>query len=252
LDESGDPFGWKQQRNFVLGGIAVHETQIYRLSNKLDQLQKEYFPDRQIPVEFHVTQIRNRKDEYSSFSEDEREEIISKVYSILAKQRFPRVILFATSLDVSALPNRAAATQINFENICKNFNLNLYHSMLHAKKTGKPFSKGLVIIDRGREKRYLQLFDEFRRSEEVEGYLANVVDIPYFGACSDTRMLQYADFVSNAVWRYYEYGDSEHIDQIKHLFYCGSENWPVSGLNHITKHDCDCYSCSFKDANEIK
>ena len=251
LDESGDPNGWKVQRNFVLGGIATHENEIYRLSNKLNELQKKYFPDRIIPVEFHATQIRNRKDAFRHFNREERIEIMSDVYSILQKEHFPNVILFATSINISAVRSQSHVTRTCFENVCQNFNLNLYNAMLIAKQKGTRFSKGLVIIDRGRERRYLQLFDEFRNEKEVEKYLANIVDIPYFAACSDTRMLQYADFIANAVWEYFEKGDCENIDKIRHLFYRGTRTWAVPGLNHITNEDCDCYSCEFKRENGI-
>ena len=59
LDESGDPRGWSDQRNFVLGGISVHESQIYTLSKEFDDLQEEFFPGIQLPIEIHATVIRN-------------------------------------------------------------------------------------------------------------------------------------------------------------------------------------------------
>ena len=91
------------------------------------------------------------------------------------------------------------------------------------------------------------LFSEFKKSKDVETYLANIVDIPYFAACSETRMLQLADFVSNAVWRYIEKGITQEIDKIKHLFYVGPVAFPISGFTHITQDtSCACIACDFK------
>jgi hypothetical protein len=232
--------------------MSVYEGQIYSLSKKLDDLQKKYFPGIEIPIEFHSHWIRTGKGQFRSFSPEERENIISDVYSILEKEHFPNVIAFATVLDITAVINPAQVTRTCFENICQNFNLNLYHAMKISQAKGMQFSKGLVIIDRGREKQYRQLFSEFKSEELVQKHLANIVDIPYFAACSDTRMLQYADFIANAAWRYYEKDDSSLIDKIIHLFYRGPKTYPVPGLNHITKKTCECYSCKFKKTNRIE
>jgi hypothetical protein len=105
----------------------------------------------------------------------------------------------------------------------------------------------MLIIDRGRENQYLQIYSEFKKSEIVEVYLGNIIDIPYFGACSETRMLQIADFCANAVFRYYESGITQEMDTILPRFYKGPRYHPTFGLNHITNEKmCQCYACSLK------
>ena len=208
LDESGSPNSWGVQKNFVLGGLSVHEPHVYRLSKELNELQEKHFPDRKVSLEYHATKIRSGKGPYfNEFSQSERNDMMHDVYSILEKEHFPNVILFATSIDISAVINQSQVTRTCFEDVCQNFNLNLYNAMKLAQQKGSTFSKGLIIMDRGREKHYLELFNEFRSEKEVEKYLGNIIDIPYFTACSDTRMLQYADFIANAVWRYFEKDD---------------------------------------------
>ena len=77
--------------------------------------------------------------------------------------------------------------------------------------------------------------------------MPNVIDVPYFSPATETRMLQLADFVANAVWRYYEHGVTMDINKIKHLFSIGTEGWPVPGFNHLTKDkNCKCIACTFK------
>ena len=46
----------------------------------------------------------------------------------------------------------------------------------------------------------------------------NVTDIPYFAPARNTRLLQVADFVVNAVFGRYEQGYTHHFDQLAPLF----------------------------------
>ncbi len=41
LDESGGPYSWNVQKNFVLGGVAIHEGQIYNLTKAMNDLQEK-------------------------------------------------------------------------------------------------------------------------------------------------------------------------------------------------------------------
>jgi len=242
LDESGGPNSWNVQKNFVLGGVAVHEGQIYSLTKELNDLQEKYFPDIPVSIEFHVSPIRGGKGpHFGKFDKETREEIIDSVYEIISKQYFPNLIAFATDIDISAVKNPTQVSHSCFESVCQSFNLYLYHQY----KKHIP-SKGLLVIDRGREKQYLSQFNEFRDSEAVQKYLGNVVDIPYFTACAETRMLQLADFVANAVWLYYEKGITKQMDKILPRFYRGPSYQIMSGLNHIIEgEECECYACNF-------
>lgn len=244
LDESGGPNSWNVQKNFILGGVAIHEGQIYKLTKALNELQEKYFPGITVPIEFHVTPIRRgQRPHWNNFSESERTQIINDVYSIMEKTYYPNLIVFATCIDISAVKDANQVSRACFENVCQSFN----KFLIHQYKRGE-LAKGLLIIDRGREKQYLQYFGEFKKATEVEKFLGNIVDIPYFGACSETRMLQLADFASNAIFRYYEDEDRTTFDKIIPRFYKGPRYDPILGLTHITNtKDCDCYACYHED-----
>ena len=253
LDESGDPYGWNDQFNFVLGGISVHESYIYSITRQLNELQQEYFPGIKIPLEFHVDIIRRgRKKPYKLFSPEEREELIAKVYDIIAKIKSPGLVTFASSIHLSAVENRDLVCKQCFTDVCTNFNHFLYNEMIFNQKRGMPFSKGLLIIDRGREKRYREHYHEIKTEPGAVHHLPSIVDVPYFSACAETRMLQVSDFISNAVYRYLERNITQEFDKIKNTFYQGTPEYPCSGFNHITNDACTCMSCQFKKANGIK
>lgn len=230
------------QSNFVLGGVAVHEGQIYTLTREFNAIQEKYFPGITVLINFHVSLIRRGKGpHFNKFDEETREQIIDDVYHVIQKQYFPNLIAFATSIDISAVRSPSQVCRDCFKDVCQNFNRFLYHQY----KKSIP-SKGLLIIDRGREIQYRQIYSEFKKSELVEEYLGNVVDVPYFSACRETRMLQIADFVANAVFRYYESDITKQMNKILPRFYRGPRYHPTSGLSHITNDEnCDCYACSY-------
>mgnify|MGYP006302027071 FL=1 len=143
LDESGGPNSWQVQKNFVIGGVAIHEGQIYSISKQLDDIQKKYFPDIHVPIEFHVSPIRHGKGpHFNNFSKETREKIISDLYEIIHRQHYPNLIAFATSMNISMVRSPSQVCQNCFENVCQNFNLYLYHQY----KRNNP-SKGLLVIE---------------------------------------------------------------------------------------------------------
>jgi hypothetical protein len=107
-------------------------------------------------------------------------------------------------------------------------------------------TKGLLIIDQTREREYRELVSDFKRHGIKSGYLDNVVDIPYFARCHETRMLQLADFCTSAVFQYYERGENEHLSAILPRFDRRQKDYPPDGLKHITKNACNCPACSWR------
>lgn len=241
LDESGNPNGWQEQKNFVLGGVAIHEGQIYGLSKQLDAIQEKYFPGILISINFHATDIRRGKGHFKDFTPDTRDQILRDVYSVIHNSRFPNLVAFATVMNISAVQNAMQVRRETLEDVCLRFNTFL----IRFAKAGTP-TKGLLIIDRHREDEYRQLIGDFQNSGTKAGYIGNIVDIPYFARCHMTRMLQLADFCVNAVFRFYERNDSRYFDMIQPRFDRRHKNHPPDGLKHITNEPCSCIACAWR------
>lgn len=241
LDESGEPNSWQVQKHFVLGGVAIFEGEIYGLTEELNAIQNKYFPGITIPITFHATEIRNGKGHFRKFTPEIREQILADVYNVIRNTRFPSLIAFATALNISAVQNTMQVRRDTLEDICQRFNTFLRRQF----KKGHP-AKGLLIIDRNRAEQYRQLIADFQRSGTKYGYLGNIVDIPYFARCHETRMLQLADFCAYAVFRNYEREDTTYLDIIQPRFDRRHKNHPPDGLKHITKASCNCLACSWR------
>lgn len=245
LDESGDPNSWQSQQCFVLGGVAVHEGQVFKLAGELDTLQNHYFPNITVPIAFHATDIRNGRGHFRNFNQSVREQILADVYDVIAKAGFPNLIAFATAMDISAVVNSLQVRHDTLEDISQRFNTFLIRQF----KAGYP-NKGLLVIDRTQEEHYRELIGDFQKSGTKNGYLGNIVDIPYFARCHETRMLQLADHCAYAVFRYYEYGDPSYLNMIEPRFDRRHAIHPADGLKHITRKPCSCMACSWRKEDD--
>lgn len=242
LDESGDPNGWQYQRNYVLAGVAIFESQIWKLSSELDNIQNKYFPGISYPIAFHASETRRGKGHFDDLKPEIRNNILIDICNVIASSVFPNLVAFSTVVDISAVESPLQVRRLTLEDICARFNTFL----IRQHKAQRP-SKGLLIIDRNREGEYRSLMADFKREGVKSGYLDNIVDIPYFASCGDTRMLQLADSLSNAVFQYYEKNKSELLDIIMPKFDRREKDYPPDGLKHFTKQkDCKCPACIWR------
>ena len=245
LDESGDPNGWNNnQDHFVLGGIAVHEGHIWHLGNILDDIQAEFFPDIPVPLKFHAVDIHNGRERFRSLTEIERQRMLDAIYDAVSQTCYPNAVLFATAMHISSVRNSDQALRDTFEDVVQRVNTFLVR--LHNQSNPQ---KGLLIIDRSQstEARYRTLISDFRIHGTRYGYIGNIVDIPYFSQSSETRLLQLADLIAYAVFRYYERGDDQFLTRIMPRFDRRNPNHPPDGLKHIirTSEACRCVACGW-------
>ena len=238
IDESGDPFAWDQNDNFVLAGVAVHEGQVRKLSRQIDDIQNRYFPAIKVPIEFHASIIHSGKDRFRRIEENIRKEIMDSIYDIIYTAGFPSLIVFASAIHVSKVTNGQQALKDCLEDICQRFNTFL---MCQFKAGFK--DKGLLIMDKsGRDARIREIMEEFDQSGTRHGYLGNIMDVPYFADSKHTRMLQIADFTAFAFGRYLNSSDRTFFDKICQRIARPSKLEDRVGFKHLiaNNHTCAC------------
>lgn len=124
--------------------------------------------------------------------------MLEDLYGLLAKEQFPKLVAFATAINVSAVKTPTLALSDAFEDICQRFNAFLVRGFGDEIK-----NKGLLIIDRSSysEPLYRDLVARFRSMGTRYGYLHSIVDAPLFTESHYTRFMQIADLVSWAAIR---------------------------------------------------
>jgi len=131
------------------------------------------------------------------------------------------------------------AVDYAFEQVCTRFDAFLSRQYYAGNK-----QRGLIILDKStRETRLQGLAAEFKNTGHRYGVLRNMSDVPMFVDSRATRLIQYADLVSYALWQKFEKGDSEFFDTISDRF--DREGGVVHGLMHQTGNrlSCDCPYC---------
>ena len=246
LDESGNPGSFRNdQDHFVIGGIAVHEGQIRRLSDRLDNIQTQFFPEISIPLKFHATDINSGRGRFRNIPAIDRQLLLDSLYEVIAESLYPHAVLFATAIHITAVVSAEQALRDTFEDITQR--INTFLTRLHRSGNTQ---KSLLVIDRSDETegKYRTLISDFRTSGTSYGYLGNIVDIPYFSQSGDTRLLQLADFVAYAVFRYYERDDRQFLDKIFARFDGRTKDSERDGLKHIiaTTERCSCMACGWR------
>jgi len=239
VDESGDVSRWQDQDNFVLAGVAVHEGQVRILSEALNQVQRQFFPDIHVPLEFHAQHIRSGKGRFRAMPYEQRAALLDAAYDVIASARFPNLIAFVSAIHVSAVQSSAQALETCLEDICGCFNLFLFRKFKAGYK-----DKGLMIMDRsGRDRRVRELMSDFEHHGTRLGYLGNIVDVPYFAESSRTRMLQLADLLAYAAGRYFNSNDNTYIEKVFPRFDGVCQGGDLLGLRHIVGRPYWCNDC---------
>ena len=235
LDESGTQ---AEARHFVVAGLSFFERQVHYASEELDRLQRQYLPDANEPIEFHASALRASSDRarppFDALSREQRFELLDATYEALIRSE-PR--LFAVAMEKEYIKQSGDEPYGHgFEQIVSRFDRMI--DRVNGDRDER--NRGLVVIAESSYRRNLEALARRIRAEGHRwGQLHNVTDIPYFAPARDTRLLQLADFVANAVYSRYEHGNSRQFDRLAPLF--DQADGQMHGLLHLSRRRWECY-----------
>lgn len=223
---------------FVLGGFCVHAHKIYYVRKYLDELAKQIQPANPEALEFHASEIHAGKGPWKVFKKAERQEVIRKVLRCLEVEK-NNTATFSCAVYKSDYPRRDPV-EFAFEDLCSRFEMFLirqYH--LTNQRV-----KGSIILDKSIYENILQqLAITFRQTGTRWRNLANLVEVPMFIDSKSSRLIQLADHVAYATFRWYQSKDFKYFDVIQALFDT-DENGVIHGLQHAHHSlTCTCPSC---------
>ena len=226
----------------MVAGLAVFERETYFLAQSLAQLQLRYFPKYEGQIEFHASALRapsNRVPEpFNQLTVEERRALIKDIYQVIADSN---TRVFAIAMEKSSL--RGDPYERGFEEIVNRFDRMLARQLRDRGEA----QRGLIVVAESSYKENIELLAQRIATQGHRwGETHNLADIPYFAPSKSTRLLQLADFVSNAVFGRYESGYTREFDQIVAKF--DQDQGKLHGLVHMAseRQDCFCPSCLVK------
>ena len=230
----------------MLAGLAVFEREIHWYTQDLDRIQTQYFPEEIGPIFFHASQLRALEGQgvpkpWDRLTVEQRRQAKNQVYSVI---RTRQGVLFGCAVEKRFGQLRQEDSyERAFEDLVRRFDLFMSRMNRTAAQEGKEEQRGLLVLAESRYERTISLLAQRLHEKGTRwGQLHNVTDIPYFAPAKDTRMLQYADFCSNAIYGRYHAGLTRDFDAIAPKF--DQDSGVLHGLAHLTTDlSCVCIAC---------
>lgn len=207
LDESGSHLG---SPVFVLGGLAVHERDAWRLQNRLDGILAARLPAGFNPLHFelHANELKGprpatggqKPSPWLQIPPITRFGILDAAYQVLASQS-PTDPTRPSALFGAVVASAYADREVRaYEEIFHKFDEMLTRQ---GNQSGS-HEMGIVIHDRRLLERDVQSqADTWRHVAGRIGRLTHLADVPLFADSRATRLIQAADLVAWGLWRYY-------------------------------------------------
>lgn len=242
---------------FILAGVAVHEQDAYHLQQRFEAPLSK-LPAGRDPRDFelHAAEIKNpnasKESPWRSIPWPIRRRILQGSYRAL--RSYECIDTTNPCALFGAVVERSYA---DYEERAWEEVLHKFDEMLgrQAKVTGE-HQRGIVIHDRSSTERQVQSWaDKWRQLSGRIGTLTHMTDVPFFSDSRASRLLQAADFVAWALWRYYGVRDRDD-HWIKPLWDdFDSENGKMHGLIHVSrgykKGQCECPPCKARLTGKV-
>lgn len=243
VDDAGS-VGNHNERYFVLGGIAVFERQIHHLQQELDRIVGGIPVAEPETLELHGNEILTGRKRWRALRD--REERRRLLMAGLQARRILRGdwALFGAAINKAAVSPRDPV-EVAFEQICSRFDQYVNRN----RRDGRD-QRGLIIFDKStRETRLQTLATEFKSQGHAFGRVRWICDVPFFVDSRATRLIQFADLVTYAIWRKFEKHDDEFFNEISGDF--DNSGGVTHGFYHERYADraCGCPYCVTRGVN---
>jgi len=214
LDESGSASDPGQQF-FVLAGVSVFERESHWVEQQLNAVAQRFAPDAPYSVELHGSPMRSGHGAWRRHPKDDRFQAIRDALQVGVAERSPRSVrLFGAVIKKSAVAGQDPV-ELAFEQLTSRFDR--YLKRLFNKHNDA--QRGLILLDKSStENRIQTLAREFKYEGHSWGRTKNYAEVPVFLDSKASRLIQLADLVAFALFRFHEHNDNSFYDVIKHCF----------------------------------
>jgi hypothetical protein len=169
--------------------------------------------------------MRSGRDGWKSFPLSDRLKAIKDALNIIHNEKPNGIRLFGAVISKSSLAGEQDPVVLAFEQVASRFDMFLGRLFL---KYSNP-QRGIILFDKSStEMRIQTLAKHFKYHGHTWGKTNNYAEVPVFLDSKASRLIQLADLVAFALYRYYEAKDNTFFDIIKGSF--DQEGGVVHGL----------------------
>lgn len=243
VDESGDGGSAPgSSKHLVLAGVAMHEGQWRKLVKSMDNIQLTHFPQAGGLVEFHACALRSGKKVFRGLPKAKRSQLMGDVYGVISGTA-RGLTLFAAIIDKPAFrakyQNRVDPYEGAFEGLSTMFDFFLGRVQ---NRTGNVV-RGIVVFDESRpalSKQIRSQLTKFQAGGTKWTAMKYLIETAFFFDSAASRIMQLADFVAYAVYRWYEANDNTLLKLILQKFdrqgskMHGLKCYPLASTKHCT------------------
>jgi hypothetical protein len=220
-DESGSIHDANQQY-FVLAGFCVFERQGYWIAKELDKIAARFNPADPAAVELHGSPMAAGRGVWRQHQKADRMKAMEDALQVFLSSH-PSNRLFASVMHKAAVSPRDPV-EFAFEQLSSRFD----HYLTRLHKVGDT-QRGIIIFDKSTYETTIQsLATDFRTIGHRWGIIRNFSEVPLFLDSRASRLIQLADMIAYAIFRYFEKGDSRFYSIIQNRF--DSEGGVIHGL----------------------
>ena len=225
--------------HFVLGAVAIHESDVESLRRRVEGIVRKYLDQHIRGIELHAHSIRTGGSSWGRIPRQAKQGLLRDLPKLLgAFKATTRYALFSVARAPNAVP-AADPLQRCFEELFLRF-----HERLQRLTRADDPNLGIVVADKAKYESILQpVVQQWRDSGTRFGRVRNIVEVPLFVDSRATRMIQLADMVAYATYRYYQAGDDALFAPLLPAF--DTEAGVIHGLVHLVPRyrSCPCPAC---------
>jgi hypothetical protein len=213
LDESG-AVADANQRYFVLAGVCINERGTHWVEQELEVIAARFSKHDPRSIELHGSAMRSGRGVWRQFKVSDRIAAIKDALRVGVVDQSNRVRLFGAIIRKASLHGKDPV-DVAFEQLSSRFDL--YLTRLHRKHNDK--QRGLIFFDEAStEKRIQALARDFKATGHSWGKSRNYAEVPVFLDSRASRLIQLADLVAFALFRFHEHNDNMFYNIIKLRF----------------------------------
>jgi hypothetical protein len=206
-----------------VGGEVLYFIKSTFLSDQLEQIAARFNPADPMSVELHGSPMVSGRGSWRSFPKSDRYQAIQYILKVFLESH-PSNRLFASVIK-KAVVSPKDPVEVAFEQLASRFDR--YLIRLHKNDNTQ---RGIIIFDKSTYETTIQsLATDFRTIGYQWGVIRNFSEVPLFLDSKASRLIQLADIIAYAIFRYFEKGDSTFYSIIQSRF--DAEGGIVHGLH---------------------